>query len=177
MKAVQRPPNRLLQALPPAEFLSLYPHLENVELTKGAVLARAGAPIQQVYLPHTGVVSIMVGLSEGQTVEVAMIGRDSLVSASAALDDGPSLTDAIVVVPGTRFGLEGGGFARGRPTGAARSENSWRDIRKPCSCRRCNPPLATRLTRSSRDCRACCCARDLCAREGLPFDPRNFWPK
>ena len=30
-----------------------------------------------------------------------MIGRDSLIGASAALDDGPALTDAIVVVPGT----------------------------------------------------------------------------
>ena len=101
MQTVPHTSNRLLQYLPPAELLSLCPHLESVEMAKGAVLTRAGAPIQQVYLPHSGVVSMMVGLSEGQTVEVAMIGRDSLVGASAALDDGPSLTDAVVVVPGT----------------------------------------------------------------------------
>jgi CRP-like cAMP-binding protein len=44
---------------------------------------------------------MMVSFTEGQSVEVAMIGRDSLVGASAALDAGPALTDAIVVVPGT----------------------------------------------------------------------------
>ena len=101
MQAVSRPPNRLLQALPAAEFQSFSPHLETVELAKGAALTEAGAPLQYVYLPHSGVVSMMVSLSEGQTVEVAMVGRDSLVGASAAFDAGPALTDAIVVVPGT----------------------------------------------------------------------------
>jgi len=100
MQAVSRPPNRLLQLLPTAEFQSLQPHLETVELTKGTVLTEAGASVQHVYLPHSGVVSVMVSLSEGQTVEVAMVGRDSLIGSSAALDDGPALTDAIVVVPG-----------------------------------------------------------------------------
>jgi CRP-like cAMP-binding protein len=100
MQAVSPPPNRLLQVLPAAEFQSLSPHLETVELAKGSVLAEAGTPLQYVYLPHSGVVSMMVSLSEGQTVEVAMVGRDSLVGAAAALDTGPALTDAIVVVPG-----------------------------------------------------------------------------
>jgi CRP-like cAMP-binding protein len=100
MQAISRPANRLLQLLPAAEFQSLQPHLETVELAKGAVLTEAGAPVQYVYLPHSGVVSVMVGLSEGQTVEVAMLGRDSLIGTSAALGDGPALTDAIVVVPG-----------------------------------------------------------------------------
>src|SRR6476646_9307191 len=101
MQAVSRPANRLLQVLPAAEFQSLRPHLETVELAKGTVLPEAGAPIQYVYLPHSGVVSILVSLSEGQTVEVAMVGCDSLVGGSTAFDDGPALADATVVVPGT----------------------------------------------------------------------------
>jgi CRP-like cAMP-binding protein len=100
MQAVLRPPNRLLQILPAAEFQSLSPHLETVELAKWSVLTEAGAPLPYVYLPHSGVVSMMVGLSEGQTLEVAMLGRDSLVGAAAGLDAGLALTDAIVVVPG-----------------------------------------------------------------------------
>jgi len=100
MQVVSRPSNRLLQLLPAAEFQSLHPQLETVELAKGTVLTEAGAPVQHVYLPHSGVVSVMVSLSEGQTVEVAMLGRDSLIGTSAALDDGPALADAVVVVPG-----------------------------------------------------------------------------
>jgi CRP-like cAMP-binding protein len=101
MSAVPRPPHRLLQALPAAEFAQLHPLLETVELTKDTVLADAGVPIQRVYLPHSGVVSMMVNLSDGQSVEIATIGRDSLVGASAALYNRPLLADAIVVVPGT----------------------------------------------------------------------------
>ena len=63
MQAVSRPPNRLLQLLPAAEFESLHPHLETVELPRGAVLTEAGAPIQYVFLPHSGAASVMVSLS------------------------------------------------------------------------------------------------------------------
>jgi len=101
MPAISRPPSRLLQVLPTAEFLSLHPRLETVELANEAVLVEAGAPVQQVYLPHSGAVAMMVSPSQGQAVEVAMVGRDSVVGVSAALDRGVSLTNAIVVAPGT----------------------------------------------------------------------------
>jgi CRP-like cAMP-binding protein len=114
MQSVLRPANRLLQVLPAAEFQSLRPHLETVELAKGAVLTEAGAPIQNVYLPHSGVVSMMVSLSEGQTVEVAMVGCDSLVGGSTAFDDGPALTDATVRRAGHRFRSQGRGASGGR---------------------------------------------------------------
>lgn len=105
MSAVSRPPNRLLQALPAAEYAQLDPLLETVELTKETILAEAGAPVQRVYLPHSGVISMMVNLSDGQSVEIATIGRDSIVGASAALHGWPLIADAIVVVPGTASAL------------------------------------------------------------------------
>jgi CRP-like cAMP-binding protein len=55
----------------------------------------AGNPLTHVYLPHSGVISMLVRLSEGQTVEVAMVGHDSVFGASAALDGGMSLTVAV----------------------------------------------------------------------------------
>ena len=64
MSAVSRPPNRLLQALPSTEYAQLHPLLETVDLTKETVLADAGAPVQRVYFPHGGVVSMMVNLSD-----------------------------------------------------------------------------------------------------------------
>ena len=105
MSAVSRPPNRLLQALPAAEYAQLDPLLETVELTKETFLAEAGAPVQRVYLPHSGVISLMINLSDGQSVEIATIGRDSIVGASAALYGWPLIADAIVVVPGTASAL------------------------------------------------------------------------
>jgi CRP-like cAMP-binding protein len=100
MSGASRPSNHLLQTLPPAEFELLRPHLATVELARQAVLFEAGAPIGEVYLPHSGMVSMIIGFAEGETVEVAKIGRNSIVGGEAALHDGPSLADAVVILPG-----------------------------------------------------------------------------
>ena len=101
MPLIQPSPNRLLQALSTAEFEALRPRLELVELVKEAVLVEAGNPLTHVYLPQSGAISMMVRLSEGQSVEVATVGHDSVFGASAALGGGISLTSAVVVLPGT----------------------------------------------------------------------------
>jgi CRP-like cAMP-binding protein len=92
--------NQLLQVLPAAEFEALRPHLEIVELVREAVLVEAGHPLTHVYLPHSGVISMLVRLSEGQAVEVAMVGRDNVFGASVGLGGEISSTDAVVLLPG-----------------------------------------------------------------------------
>jgi CRP-like cAMP-binding protein len=64
-------------------------------------LIRLGEAITQVYLPHSGVVSFIVELAAGERVEVAMVGRDSIVGASAALGILVGVTEAVVLLPGT----------------------------------------------------------------------------
>ena len=64
-------------------------------------MVEAGEALTHVYLPHSGIISIVVSLSQGQAVEVAMVGRDGIVGASEALCDAISLTDAVVLCPGT----------------------------------------------------------------------------
>jgi CRP-like cAMP-binding protein len=100
MSIDQRPSNRLLHNLPAADFAAARPHLEVVDLTRGDLLVDAGEALTHVYLPHSGIISTVVSLSQGQTVEVAMIGRDGIVGASEALCDGISLSDAVVLCPG-----------------------------------------------------------------------------
>lgn len=97
----QRPLNLFLQALPAADFEALRSHLQTVELTRESVLIDAGDAPTQIYLPHSGVISMVVSLSEGQAVEVAMVGRDGVVGALEALGDGIAPTDAVVLCPGT----------------------------------------------------------------------------
>src|SRR5262249_49366818 len=101
----QRPPNRLLQSLHAIDFEAIQPHLQIVDLNRESLLVEAGAPLTHVFLPHSGIVSLVVSLSEGQAVEVAMIGRDGIVGAAEALGDGISLTDAVVLCPGTASAL------------------------------------------------------------------------
>jgi CRP-like cAMP-binding protein len=169
MPAVSRPPNRLLQVLPAAEFQTLSAHLETVELAKGSVLTEAGVPLEYVYLPHSGIVSMMVSLSEGQTVEVAMVGRDSLVGAAAALDAGPALTDAIVVVPGKASVLKAEDLraVTGR-SGVLRRHLMQHEqalLAQAQQSAACNASHSV----ESRLSRLLLRARDLCDSEGLPL--------
>jgi CRP-like cAMP-binding protein len=119
MTASGRPPNLLLQMLDAAGFDLLRPHLATVEMVSAAVLAEAGAAQRYVYFPHGGSVSITVNLSEGQTIEIAMLGRDSVVGGGAALADGIAPTDAVVLFPGIASMLEIAAF---RATAAASTQ-------------------------------------------------------
>lgn len=110
LAAALRPLNHLLQALPASDLDSLQPHLQSVELVREAVLVEAGAPLTHVYLPESGIISIVVRLSEGQRIELAMTGRDSIVGASAAFVDAASLSEASVLLPGSAFVLDVASF-------------------------------------------------------------------
>jgi CRP-like cAMP-binding protein len=99
-------PNRLLASLRPADFEALRQHLKSVELVHETVLFEAGDKIDQVYFPHSGIISLVVALAGGQTVEAAMIGRDSMLGGSSALDGQVSLNKAIVQLPGAGVTLD-----------------------------------------------------------------------
>jgi CRP-like cAMP-binding protein len=101
MLEVHRSRNQLLAALPTVEFELLRPFLSTVEMVQESVLVAAGDRLTHVYFPHSGIISLVVSLTDGQMVEVAMIGHDSLFGGSAALDGQISLTDAVVLLPGT----------------------------------------------------------------------------
>ncbi|WGR94877.1 Crp/Fnr family transcriptional regulator [Bradyrhizobium sp. ISRA443] len=169
MSAVTRPPNRLLQALPAAEFAQLHPLLETVELTKDAVLANAGAPVQRVYLPHGGIISLMINLSDGQSVEIATIGRDGVAGAVAAIHSRPLLTDAIVAVPGTASMLRAEDFREAAERGVAfrtlvalHEQALMAQAQQSVACN-VSHPVEARLSRWLLR------ARDLCGSEALPL--------
>jgi CRP-like cAMP-binding protein len=112
MTANIRPPNQLLQMLDAADFARLEPCLATVEMVREAALGVEGTPLKQIYFPHGGSVSITVSLAEGQTIEVAMLGRDGVVGGGAALGDGIGLTDAVVLFPGTASVLDCAAFRK-----------------------------------------------------------------
>jgi CRP-like cAMP-binding protein len=64
------------------------------------VLFDAGDNVTHIYFPHSGVVSLVVELADGQMVEAAMVGRDSLVGGSSALDGKIALSKGIVQLAG-----------------------------------------------------------------------------
>jgi hypothetical protein len=94
-------PNRLLASLPPEILAALTPHLKTVELKFGDVVAETGGPVQQVYFPYSGVISLVVEMDVGMMIETAMVGNDGAANAASALDGKVSLNKGIVQVAGS----------------------------------------------------------------------------
>ena len=90
--------NLLLQALPDAERESLAPHLEQTELKQQKILFDIRDAITDVYFAADAVVSLVIPLSTGEVVETAMVGRDGVIGAAAALNGRVSLNQAIVQI-------------------------------------------------------------------------------
>ncbi len=103
---MSKSPNRLLASLPADIFSEISPHLKIVELKFGDVLAEPGSPIRQVYFPYSGVISLVVELDIGTMIETAMVGRDGVLNAAAALDGKVSLNKGIVQIAGSAGTIE-----------------------------------------------------------------------
>jgi len=71
--------NHLLQSLPADERTVLMSHLRPAHLIVKTVLFDPGQPIDSVYFPIDGVVSLVTPLSDGNIVEVATIGNEGIV--------------------------------------------------------------------------------------------------
>lgn len=84
-KQTKKIENKLLAAMPRLEFERLRPHLELVQLPHGRVLAEAGDRVRHTYFMTSGMVSLLAITKDGQTVEVAIVGRDGAVGMSSIL--------------------------------------------------------------------------------------------
>jgi CRP-like cAMP-binding protein len=98
--SVSRPPNGFLSSLSASDFELIRAHLRTVDLIQDSILVPAGERLPRAYMPHRGVISLVVNLAKGEHIQVAMIGRDSISGAFAALGDAIVLTTAIVLVRG-----------------------------------------------------------------------------
>jgi CRP-like cAMP-binding protein len=74
-----RSPNKLLAALPAADYRRILPSLTTVPLKFRQVLHKNGARIDTVYFIGGGVASVTNVMSDGRMVEVATIGNEGMV--------------------------------------------------------------------------------------------------
>ncbi len=97
-----RPNNRLLAALPAADFNRLLPHLTTVPIRAKQVLHKYREPLQAVYFMNGGVASITTMLPDGTMVEAATVGDEGMVGIEAFLNDHPVAPgEALLQVPDT----------------------------------------------------------------------------
>jgi len=80
--AVDPRSNRLLAALPDAEWKRWLPQLEPVDMPLGQVLYESGSRLAHVYFPTTSIVSLLYVMEDGASAEIAVVGNEGIVGIS-----------------------------------------------------------------------------------------------
>ena len=108
---LHRPRNRLLFALPPAQFQKLRPALDTIQCTRDQVLIDADASLDQVYFPESAVVSLSTVFADGTAVDMASIGREGCTGVQAVLGAKVSSVRLLTQIPGTAMRMSRRAFA------------------------------------------------------------------
>ncbi len=98
--------NKLLARLPQEDYERLFPHLQRVPLEFKVVLSEPRSPIDQIYFPCSGVVSSITLMDNGDSIEVATVGKEGLVGLLAFLDAEESPHRQLVQVPGEAWRMK-----------------------------------------------------------------------
>ncbi len=115
--------NRLLAALPAEARRRLQPRLERVRLQIRQPLYEPHQPIEHVYFPITGVVSLFAAMADGPLVEVSTVGREGMVGVPVFLGAAAVAGRARCQIEGDSWRLPSAAFQE-----AARRDGPLRDL-------------------------------------------------
>jgi CRP-like cAMP-binding protein len=99
--------NRLLAALPRADYQVLAPLLEAVSMPLGQAVYESGEAQAFVYFPTSSIVSLLYVLADGDTAELAVTGNEGLVGISLFMGGETTPSRAVVQSAGHGYRLRG----------------------------------------------------------------------
>jgi CRP-like cAMP-binding protein len=117
------PRNRLLAALRSRHLKRLMQELEHIPYQSGEVLIDAEAPLDHVYFPESGVVSMVAVYADGSSIETATVGREGCTGVQAIFGAERSTARLLVQIPGSATKM-----ARASFKGAIQSTPSFRSL-------------------------------------------------
>ncbi|CAN5194668.1 Crp/Fnr family transcriptional regulator [soil metagenome] len=91
--------NRLLAALPREQINLLAPHMVTVSFPQNSILLESGDEVDQIYFPHSGMLSLLAVMRDGKAIETATVGREGVVGAMAGLGLYRSMVRVVVQLP------------------------------------------------------------------------------
>ena len=101
--------NLLLRTLQPDDYALLGAHFERVAVEQNQVLAPANQPIEYIYFPEGGIVSLTADTSDNGKTEVGIVGREGLTGIAVLLGSDRSPHETFVQVDGNdalRIGVD-----------------------------------------------------------------------
>jgi len=106
------PLNRLLLALPSANLKRLMPDLQHIRCQREQVLVDADSPLDHVFFPDSGVVSVVAVYADGSVIEMATIGREGCSAVQAVFGAKTSSVRLLVQIPGGAVKMSRAAFTR-----------------------------------------------------------------
>ena len=97
--------NHLLSALPDPAYQQWAALLEELDMPLGQVLFESGGKPSHVYFPVTSIVSLLYGLDNGTSVELAVVGNEGIVGVSLFMGGNSTPSRAVVQSAGRGFRL------------------------------------------------------------------------
>lgn len=97
--------NQLLNALSSKAHDRILPALKLVELPKARVLCEPGTPQAYAYFPTDAIIAVLFQLTDGTTVEVAMVGFDGMLGIPLLMGGASAVSRDVVQSPGHAFRL------------------------------------------------------------------------
>ncbi len=114
-----RPRNLILTRMPEEQFRAISRFLVPVDLPLGMQLATPAAPIEYVYFPVSGLISVDALTASGESVEVGVIGREGMSGVYGMLGHTQGSHSVVMQGPGTglriRMNLVRDEFLKGGP--------------------------------------------------------------
>ncbi len=120
--------NRVLGALPMADYMPMASQLEAVQLQAGQILEEPGAPASHVHFPVGCAITLVSATRDGEMSELALIGREGLVGLPALLGCACTSMQAVVLRPGLAYRLPAAAFAQVMQRSAAMQALALRHV-------------------------------------------------
>lgn len=98
--------NDILAALPEEEMSRIKDDLELIELPLGTVLYESGETLKNVYFPTDAIVSLLYVMEEGDSAEIAVVGKEGVVGVSLFMGGESTPSRAVVQSAGWAFRLK-----------------------------------------------------------------------
>ncbi|WP_256973201.1 Crp/Fnr family transcriptional regulator [Nostoc sp. T09] len=102
--------NRLLAALSPEEYSRIVAYMELVPLEFKQDVYLYNQPIEYVYFPKHGVISLLTIMADGSAVEVATVGNEGMVGLPILLGANSIPGQAFSQVPGDAWRMSADAF-------------------------------------------------------------------
>jgi CRP-like cAMP-binding protein len=102
--------NEILLAMTAREFELIRPHLQSVDLAAHRVLYEPPGKLKFIYFPNRGLISLVVVLKSGKTVEAGIVGREGASGTALSAGISSSALREVVQISGDGFRIKSAVF-------------------------------------------------------------------